>query len=145
MVFILVKIKCKPLGRPNHQLTLRWFVHSLGCAICLHTHQNFSEIGPPLSKLTQKDSPYKGDRLPPAAMTAFQVLKLALTTNPVEAFIEYLFVCVLIYKACLSQTHKYILSFVCDILDLTDYPQKINCTGHKLLTSGQIHHKMLVT
>ena len=52
-----------------------------------HTHiKNFSEISAPLSKLTRKDSPYKGGLLPPAAISAFQVLKLALTSNPFVAF-----------------------------------------------------------
>ena len=48
--------------------------------------KNFSAISAPLTKLTCKDSPYKGGILPPDAMQAFQVLKLSLTSNPVVAF-----------------------------------------------------------
>ena len=68
MAFTLVKIKCKPIGRPNHQRTLKWlFIHWALQFICTHV-KNFSEISAPLTKLTWKDSFYKD------AMLAFLVL-----------------------------------------------------------------------
>ena len=39
-----------------------------------------------MTKLTRKDSLYNGGLSPPAAMAAFQILKLPLTLNPVVAF-----------------------------------------------------------
>ena len=82
MAFLLEKTKCSLLEKLNHPITLKWFAYSLACAIFfILTSKNFFEISAPLTKLTQKDSPYKGGLLPPAAMAAFQVLKLALTSN----------------------------------------------------------------
>ena len=56
------------------------------CVIFLHPYQKFSEISVPLTKFTRKDSLYKGGILPPAAMATFQILKLALTSDPVVVF-----------------------------------------------------------
>ena len=59
----------------------------IGLCNFFRTHiKKISAISAPLTKLTCKDSPYKGGRVPPAAMVAFQILKLSLTSNPVVAF-----------------------------------------------------------
>ena len=50
------------------------------------SHEIFSKISAPLTKLTQKDSLYKGGILMPTAMAAFQIIILALTSDPVVAF-----------------------------------------------------------
>ena len=62
-------------------------MYSLGFAIFFaHTLIFFPEISAPLTKLPQKCSLYMGVVLPTAAMAAIQVLKIALTSDPLVAF-----------------------------------------------------------
>ena len=59
----------------------------IGLCNSFYTHiKKNSEINSPRTKLTHKDSLYKGGLLPSAGMAAFQVLKLALTSDPVVGF-----------------------------------------------------------
>ena len=59
----------------------------IGLCNFFRTHiKNFATISQPLTKLTRKDSNFKGGVLPPEAMRAFLQLKLALTSDPVVAY-----------------------------------------------------------
>ena len=59
----------------------------IGLCNFFRTHiKNFATISAPLTRLTRKDSGYKGGVLPPEAMRAFLTLKLALTSDPVVAY-----------------------------------------------------------
>ena len=59
----------------------------IGLCNFFRTHiKNFANISQPLTKLTRKDTDYKGGTLPPEAMRAFLQLKLALTSEPVVAY-----------------------------------------------------------
>ena len=59
----------------------------IGLCNFFRTHiKNFAIISQPLTKLTRKDSNFKGGTLPPDAMRAFLQLKLALTSEPVVAY-----------------------------------------------------------
>ena len=59
----------------------------IGLCNFFRTHiKNFATISHPLTKLTRKDSTFKGGTLPPDAMRAFLQLKLALTSDPVVAY-----------------------------------------------------------
>jgi hypothetical protein len=59
----------------------------MGLCNFFQTHiKNFAIIAAPLSKLTRKDSGYKGGPLPKEAMDAFSILQNSLTSEPVMAF-----------------------------------------------------------
>ena len=59
----------------------------IGLCNFFRTHiKIFATISQPLTKLTRKDSNFKGGVLPPDAMRAFLQLKLALTSDPVVAY-----------------------------------------------------------
>ena len=69
---------------PTDMKTVRSFV---GLCNFFRTHiKNFATISQPLTKLTRKDSGYKGGPLPADALKAFRILKQQLISNPVVAY-----------------------------------------------------------
>ena len=79
------KLKCVREAPPPSSITqIKQF---LGLANFFRTHvRNFSLISNPLTKLTRKDTAWKGGPLPDDAMKAFNELKLALISEPCLAF-----------------------------------------------------------
>ena len=79
------KLKCLRDAPPPTDLKMvRSFI---GLCNFFRTHiKGFANVSAPLTKLTRKESVYKGGPLPPDAMRAFLTLKLALTSDPVVAY-----------------------------------------------------------
>ena len=53
-----------------------------------HLIQNFAFLAGPLNHLTSKASGYEGGPLPPAALEAFEALKMALCSEPIVGFVD---------------------------------------------------------
>ena len=69
---------------PTDMKTVRSFI---GLCNFFRTHiKNFATISAPLTRLTRKDSGYKGGPLPAEAEKAFNLLKRQLISNPVVAY-----------------------------------------------------------
>ena len=79
------KLKCvRDAPPPSNVTQIKQF---LGLANFFRTHvRNFSLISNPLTKLTRKDSTWKGGELPEEAQKAFFELKTALISEPCLAF-----------------------------------------------------------
>jgi hypothetical protein len=79
------KLKCIRDAQPPTDLKMvRSFI---GLCNFFRTHiKGFANVSAPLTKLTRKETGYKGGPLPPDAMRAFLTLKLALTSDPVVAY-----------------------------------------------------------
>jgi hypothetical protein len=61
----------------------------LGLCNFFRTHvQNFSTLAGPLNKLTSKKAGWPGGKLPPDALQSFHVLKEALISNSVVAYLK---------------------------------------------------------